>query len=189
MPFITEELWRHLAGPDAGMLITAVWPDFPPQPPTMAQLEMDWVIGVISAIRGVRSEMNIPPGARVPLILKEVSISGEIHEQREQIERLARVELTEDTIPPARGIELVVHGDTFVLALDGIIDFPREKSRLSKELNRVDADLAKFEANLGNKAFRAKARYEVVQELEQRVEGIRRHRDRLQAAYDRLAAV
>ena len=194
MPFITEEVWRHLAGQDAGMLITAAWPDFPPEPPEslapVRLMEMGWVIDVISAIRRVRSEMNVPPGVRVPLIVKDTnSMRGAPDVLREQIERLARVELREDGVPPTRGIQLVVHGETFVLALAGIIDLSREKSRLSKEISRVDADLAKFEANLSNKDFRAKARYEIVQELEQRVEGIRRHRDRLHAAFDRLAAV
>jgi valyl-tRNA synthetase len=99
------------------------------------------------------------------------------------------VELREDSVPSTRGIQVVIHGETFILALGGIIDLTREKSRLSKEISRVEADLAKFEANLGNKGFRAKARYEVVQELEQRVEGIRRHRDRLKVAYERLEAV
>jgi valyl-tRNA synthetase len=153
-------------------------------------VEMEWVVAAISAIRGVRSEMNVPPGARVPLIMKDVgSMRRPLINQREQVERLARVGLREDTIPPTRGIQMVVHGETFILALDGIIDLPREKSRLSKEISRVDADLVKFEANLSNKGFRTKARYEVVQELEQRVEGIRRHRDRLQAAYERLGAM
>jgi valyl-tRNA synthetase len=191
MPFITEEVWRHLAGSDVGMLITAEWPRLSPRPDAVLTLaEMGWAIDVISAIRGVRSEMNVPPGVRVPLIVKDInSMSGTRETLREQIERLARVELREDSAPPTRGIQVVVHGETFVLALAEIIDVPREKSRLSKELSRVDADLAKFEANLMNKAFRVKARREVVEELEQRVEGIRRHRDRLQAACEQLEAV
>ncbi len=191
MPFITEELWRNLAGEESGMLIDAPWPQLSPLNENISQVAvMDWMIGVISAIRAVRSEMNVPPAARIPLILKEVSIRGDIIEQREQIERLARVELREeDTIPPARGIELVVHGDTFVLALGGIVDPVREKARISKEISHADRDIAKFEANLLNKQFRAKAKYEVVEELEQRVDGIRRHRDRLKGALDRLAAL
>jgi len=151
--------------------------------------EMEWVTDVISAIRGVRSELNVPPAARVPLILKDVgSMRGTLDTEREQIERLARVEVKEDSIPPTPGVQVVVHGETFILGLGGIIDFSQEKSRLSKEISRVDGDLTKFEANLSNKVFRARAKREVVEELEQRVEGIRRHRDRLKAAYDRLAA-
>ena len=188
MPFVTEELWQGLAGETAGMLISAPWPDLSPcNKNILAVAVTDWVIGVISAIRSFRSEMNVPFGARVPLILKEVSIKGDLYAQREQIERLARVELKDDTDPPTHGIQLVIHGDIFVLPLDGIIDVAREKSRISREISRVDREIAKFETTLLNKQFRAKADYEVVQELEQRVEGIRHHRARLQTAYDRLA--
>jgi valyl-tRNA synthetase len=190
MPFITEEVWRHLAGQDAGMLISAKWPHFSHEPNPVTLAEMEWVTDVISAIRGVRSEMNVPPGARVPLIMKDVgSMRGTLNNQREQIERLARVELREESVSSIRGIQVVVHGETLILALDGIIDLSREKSRLSKEISRVDQDLAKFEAKLINKGFRAKAKREVVEELEQRVERIHRHRERLHTAYERVEAM
>jgi len=190
MPFVTEEVWENLAGAEAGMLLTASWPDFPPGlTDPVASAEMEWVTDVISAIRGVRSELNVPPSARVPLILKDVgSMRATLGTQREQIESLARVEVREDSIPATPGVQVVVHGETFVLGLGGIIDFSQEKSRLSKEIGRVEGDLTKFEANLSNESFRARAKREVVEELEQRVEDIRRHRDRLRAAYDGLMA-
>ncbi len=190
MPFITEEVWRHLAGRDAGMLITARWPQFSGEPNETTLVEMEWVTDVISAIRGVRSEMNVPPGSRVPLIIKDPgSMRGTVNRQREQIERLARVELMEDGIPPARGIQVVVHGETFMLALDGIIDPSREKLRLSKEIGRLDSEIAKIAAKLDNPQFLAKAKPEVVEDQRGREADASRHRDRLKAAYDRLAAV
>jgi valyl-tRNA synthetase len=190
MPFVTEEVWRQLAGQDAGMLMTAEWPEFRTEPNAFALVWMGWVIDVISAIRGVRSEMNVPPGAVVPLIMKDVgSMRGTLNNQREQIERLARVELREEGVPSASGIRLVVHGETFILALGDVVDLAREKARLAKDISRVDNDLARFEARLSNAGFRAKAEHEVVEELEQRVEGIRRHRDRLRTAYRQLEAL
>ncbi len=74
MPFITEALWRHLAGPKAGMLITAAWPahgaDFADHD---AVAEMEWVVGLISAIRTARSEMNVPGGAELAAIVTKMS--------------------------------------------------------------------------------------------------------------------
>jgi valyl-tRNA synthetase len=184
MPFLTEELWQELGG--AGMLIVAPWPELSPQPDAAVRLaDMKSVIDLISAIRAARSEMNVPPGVRIPLI---GSMRGALSEQREQIERLARVEVQAKDIFAGHGIQVVVDGETFVLAIAGVVDLVLEKSRITKEISRAEGDLAKFEARLGNKGFREKAQREVVEELEQRVEGIRRHRDRLRAAHDRIAA-
>jgi valyl-tRNA synthetase len=189
MPFITEEIWSHFAGENAGLLIAAQWPTLSPASDApLRLLEMRLVTDLISAIRAARAEMNVPPAARVPLI---GSLHGAAFQQRDQIERLARVDVRDagdSAAAERRGIQVVVHGETFVLAIADIIDLPREKARLSKEIGRVDGDLKKFVARLGNSGFRAKAEREIIEELEQRVEGIRRHRDRLQAAYDRIAA-
>jgi valyl-tRNA synthetase len=177
-------LWQELGG--AGMLIVAPWPELSPQPDAAVRLaDMKSVIDLISAIRAARSEMNVPPGVRIPLI---GSMRGALSEQREQIERLARVEVQAKDIFAGHGIQVVVDGETFVLAIAGVVDLVLEKSRITKEISRAEGDLAKFEARLGNKGFREKAQREVVEELEQRVEGIRRHRDRLRAAHDRIAA-
>jgi valyl-tRNA synthetase len=72
MPFITEELWEHLAGRDAGRLITAAWPRYAESlaDPQAAE-EMDWVIRLISDVRAVRAEMNVPPGEKIPLLMRD----------------------------------------------------------------------------------------------------------------------
>jgi valyl-tRNA synthetase len=72
MPYVTEEVWAQLGGTGAGMLLTAKWPELAPDlhdPQSAA--EMEWVVAAISAIRAVRSEMNVPPAARVPLLVKD----------------------------------------------------------------------------------------------------------------------
>ena len=72
MPFISEELWRQLAGDVAGMLIVGSWPDLPPDlHDPDATAEMDWVVAAISAIRAIRTEVNVPAGARLPLLVKD----------------------------------------------------------------------------------------------------------------------
>ncbi|MGH7100367.1 MAG: valine--tRNA ligase, partial [Stellaceae bacterium] len=83
MPFVTEELGQHLAGAKAGLLLTAEWPEFPPDLADPAALaEMEWVVAAISAIRTVRTEMNVPAAARVPLLVKDADPAA--------LDRLAR---------------------------------------------------------------------------------------------------
>ena len=83
----------------------------------------------------------------------------------------------------------MVEGATLILPLGDIVDLDREKARLAKEIGRLDAEIAKFGAKLGNPNFVAKAKPEVVEEQRQREAEAGRDRDRLHAAFDRLAAV
>ena len=88
------------------------------------------------------------------------------------------------TIVPA-----IVPGATLILRLGEVVDLAKEKARLGKEIGRLDADLAKFAAKLGNPAFLSKAKPEIIDEQREREADARRDRDRLQAAYERLEAV
>ncbi len=193
MPFITEEVWRQLAGEDAGVLIAAPWPDLPPDlHDPAAAAEMDWVVAAISAIRAVRSEINVPAAARVPLLVRdaEPDAVARLARHREHFLGLARVEeITAVDAVPAGSVPAVVPGATLILPLGDIVDLGREKTRLAKEIGRLDADLAKLAGKLANPAFLAKAKTEVVDEQREREADIRRDRDRLKAAYDRLEAV
>ncbi len=96
MPFITEELWENLTDGQGGMLIKAEWPQ--PQASWRAPdaaAEMDWVVRLIEAVRAVRSEMNVPAGAKIPLTLKDASPEAQrrIDSHRSLILTLARLEL------------------------------------------------------------------------------------------------
>jgi valyl-tRNA synthetase len=190
MPFITEEVWEHLAGSAAGMLITAPWPDFEDEPadPT-ASAEMEWVVQAISALRALRAEMNVPPAARVALLIKDAEplAKQRLERHREHFVRLARVERFEpvEALPPG-GVQAVVDGATLILGLGEVVDLARERERLGREIGKLDAELAKIAAKLANANFLAKARPEVIEEQRERQADAARDRDRLKAAYDRL---
>ncbi|MGH7093960.1 MAG: class I tRNA ligase family protein, partial [Stellaceae bacterium] len=190
MPFLTEEVWRQLAGGAAGMLMTAAWPE-PQFADAAALAEMEWAVAAISAIRGVRSEMNVPPGARVPLFVRDAdaAATARLAAHCEHFQRLARVEPQPGEPAAAGGIQVVVEGATFILALGDVVDLSREKARLTKEIGRLDGDLAKFAAKLANPAFLERAKPEVVEEQRERAADLRRDRDRLHAAYQRLEMV
>jgi valyl-tRNA synthetase len=193
MPFVTEEVWEHLAGSLGGMLITAAWPDFEHDPadPTAAA-EMEWVVQAISAIRALRAEMSVPPGARVALLIKDAEpIAKErIERHSEHFVRLARVERLEtvETLPPG-GVQVVIDGATLILGLGEVVDLGRERERLGREIGKLDDELGKIAAKLGNPNFLAKARPEIVEEQRERQADASRDRDRLKAAYDRLGVV
>jgi valyl-tRNA synthetase len=192
-PFITEEVWRQLSGEDAGFLIAAPWPDLPPDlHDPAAAAEMDWVVTAISAIRAVRTEVNVPAGARVPMFFREADpdAAARLERHRDHFVRLARVEeIAAVDAVPAGSVPAVVPGATLILRLGEVVDLGREKIRLAKEIGRLDGDLAKFAGKLANPAFLAKAKPEIVEEQREREADIRRDRDRLQAAYNRLETV
>jgi valyl-tRNA synthetase len=194
MPFITEELWRQFGGEAAGMLITSPWPDLPPDlHDPEAAAEMEWVVAAISAIRAIRTEINVPAGARLPLLVKDAdaTAAARIERHREHFARLARVAAIEtaDAVPGgvlAGDVAAVVEGATLVVRVGDVIDLAREKARLAKEIGRLDADLARFAGKLANPEFLAKAKPEVVDEQREREADARRDRDRLQAVYERI---
>ena len=104
--------------------------------------------------------------------------------------RLARVEGFEPVLSmPAGGVPAIVDGATVILCLGDVLDLPREKARLGKEIGKLDAELTKIAAKLANPDFLAKAKAEIVEEQREREADARRDRDRLKAAYDRLEAV
>jgi len=192
MPFITEEVWEQLAGDAARMLITAAWPQVPRDPlDAEASAEMEWVVQAISAIRALRAEMNVPPAARVPLLIKDADpvATQRIERHREHFARLARVDNFETVaaVPPD-GVQTVVDGATLILRLRQVVDFPKERARLGKEIGKLDTELSKIAAKLANPNFLAKAKPEVVEEQRERQMETIRDRDRLRAAYDRLTA-
>src|SRR5438067_4446666 len=192
-PFITEELWQQIGGDKPGMLMVSAWPDLPPDlHDRNAAAEVEWVVAAISAIRAIRTEVNVPAGARVPLLVKDAdaAVRARVERHREHFLRLARIEeITPVETMPAGGVSAVVEGTTLILRLGEVVDLGKEKARLAKELGRLDAELVKMAAKLNNPSFLSKAKPEVVDEQREREADARRDRDRLKAVYDRLEAV
>jgi valyl-tRNA synthetase len=193
MPFITEEVWQNLAGEESGLLLTSSWPEISSetQDPA-ASAEMDWVVEAISALRTLRAEMRVPPAAMIPLLLKDVEplAAERIRRHQEHFVRLSRVEGFEPVLSvPAGGVQAIVDGATLILRLGDVVDLPRERARLGKEIGRLDAELAKIAAKLANPDFVAKAKSEIVEEQREREADVNRDRDRMKAAYDRLTAI
>ncbi len=197
MPFITEELWDKLAEEgaprDEAMLLGAAWPQLPDSfIDPAADAEIGWLVDLVTEVRQLRAEMNVPPSAKPPLTF--VSPSAEnarlIDLHRPLILTLARVsEVTvADTLPPG-AVSLVISGDTAALSLAGIIDLTAEKARLVKEIAAFDSDIGHVNKKLGNPNFVARAAPEVVEEQHEKLAEAEAGKARLEAALKRLEAL
>ena len=191
MPFLTEELWEQ-SGADGGMLIAADWPAIDRGlVDGEADGELGWLVEIVARIRAVRGEMNVPPGAKIPLILKGASAEtrGRVAEHRVLIDRLARLsDIGFGDAVPAGSIQDVVGEATIVLPLADVIDLEQERARLQKEIDRADGEIAKIDKKLSNRGFIAKAPPDVVEENRERREEAEQARAKLAEALKRLEA-
>jgi valyl-tRNA synthetase len=191
MPFVTEELWRVTAegGPArAGLLALALWPvrgaHFGD-----AKEEVNWLIDLVSKVRSVRAEMNVPPATQVPLVLigGHAQTRAWLSAYDAAIKRLARVSSIETADkPPPASAQIITADALACLPLQGIIDFAAEKARLEKEMARVKSDIARIEAKLGNADFVARAPEEVVEGERDKREEAETRRRKLDEALKRL---
>ncbi|MPY70227.1 MAG: class I tRNA ligase family protein, partial [Alphaproteobacteria bacterium] len=193
MPFVTEELWEK-RGPEDGRgaaLIHAVWPRLGPSlVDAAARDEMGWVIRLISDIRAVRAEMNVPPGAKIELVAAGASNETErrLEAHGELIRRLARIQPIRllDGAPPKAAVQIVLEETTYFLPLGDVIDIVQEQARLRKEIEKLDGEVGKLDKKLSNENFVARAPVEVVEENRERRAEYLSARERLAAALRRL---
>ncbi len=203
MPFITEELWAHLGGAQnaetgqvetgQGRLITAPWPSYGDEliDPDAAA-EIDWVIRLISEVRAVRAEMNVPAGAKILLLLRDANATNQarLDRHRDLVTRLARLsglETLEGGEVPKGAVQIVLDEATAVLPLAAVIDVSKELERLKREMTKADSEIAKFDKKLANAQFLSKAPTAVVEEQKERRAESAQLRDKLAAALGRLA--
>jgi valyl-tRNA synthetase len=194
MPFITEEIWEHLAGPEAGMLVTAPWPQHAGSlGDPAAAAEMEWVVRLVSTVRAVRSEMNVPPGAQLPLLLKGASPDSRarLERHRDLVLRLARLASATplEGEAPKGAVQAVLDESTLVLPIGDVVDLAKEKARLAKEVQKLDGEIDKIAKKLGNEQFLSKAKPEIVDEQKERQSEVKEARAKLEEALARLAAI
>ncbi|WP_299826779.1 valine--tRNA ligase [uncultured Roseobacter sp.] len=191
MPFITEELWAA-TGQREKMLVHADWPDY-----TAADLvdpaadqELNWVVSLIEAIRSARTQMHVPAGLYVPLLVTDLDAAGQSAWDRNEvmIKRLARVEaLSRADSFPKGTVTLAVTGGSFGLPLADIIDIAEEKARLQKTLDKLMKELGGLRGRLNNPKFAASAPEKVVAETRANLALREEEEAKLQEALARLA--
>jgi valyl-tRNA synthetase len=222
MPFITEELWavtakrdsllalaawpRQAKGltPEQVALMAAASPIEPvpaialPMLDTAefsdsaAEAEIGWVVDLVTAIRSVRAEMNIPPATLTALVLSGASAETKERAPRwsDVVKRMARLsDISFAGQAPEGSVQLLVRGEVASLPLKGVIDLSAEKVRLDKELAKAEADIKRVDAKLANEKFVANAPEEVVEEEKEKREAAVARKAKILEAMERLKSV
>jgi valyl-tRNA synthetase len=190
MPFITEELWGSRAARRA-MLIVTDWPRveaFPQRPDSAS--EINWLIGLVSEIRSVRTEMRVDAGAKIPLVAIGAPdlVRKRIENYGPLIERLARLSAISLVAAAPRASAQIIHdGAAYALPLEGVIDLNAEKLRLAKEIEKCVKDIAGVDAKFANAQFVERAPPEILDENRQRRIDWEARRAKLAAALEGLS--
>ncbi|HEX3423362.1 MAG TPA: valine--tRNA ligase [Sphingomicrobium sp.] len=188
MPFITEELW-HAMGERPCDLIVAKWCDPKAKVDPDAKQELDWLVRLVSEIRSARTELNVPPSAKLNLFAADASdeTASRLDKNHSMISRLARLDSIQlSTFPGAGAAQLVVDEATFALPLEGVIDIGEERERLSKGAAAAEKERDGLAQRLGNPNFAERAKPEAVEKARLDHEAKSAEAERLRAALERL---
>ncbi len=191
MPFVTEELWGKISDKRPQKLIVTPWPELSGLENPEAEADLDWVVGLITAIRSLRSEMNVPPAAKITMLLRDAS-SAEAKRLQDfnlLIRTLARLEKAEisASADDAKGAAQSVFGTaTILLPLAGVIDVAKESERLNKEKAKLEKEIASLAGRLSNEGFIAKAPANVVEEQKARLAEAKEAAVKVEEALKRL---
>ncbi|MCX7305367.1 MAG: valine--tRNA ligase [Hyphomicrobiales bacterium] len=191
MPFMTEELWAQTAPEGeqrSSLLCHAAWPT-PDFEDDGAAGEINWLIDLVSGIRSVRSEMNVPPAAIAPLVLVGANETSRERVLRHEaaLKRLARVgDISHAAAAPQASAQFVIAEATACLPLGALIDLKAEAARLQKELAKVTEEIARLQNKLGNQKFVANAREDVVAAEREKLDEYREAQAKLDTALSRV---
>jgi valyl-tRNA synthetase len=187
MPFVTEELWNANDRPYE--LIVAKWPAPEAQGDARAKAEIEWLIALVSEIRSARTELNVPPSAKLHLFAANApdETAEQLDRQHSMLSRLARLESIQLSSFDGRGAaQVVIGGTTYALPLEGVIDLNAEKARLEKAAGAAEKERDSLAARLSNPSFTERAKPEAVEKA--RADHVEKsaEAERYRAALERL---
>ncbi|RNJ49194.1 valine--tRNA ligase [Methylocystis hirsuta] len=191
MPFLTEELWaiKGADGPKREtMLALAAWPALEGLEDADAESEIGWVVDLISEVRSLRAEMNLTSETELLLIGADDALKARTERWDETIRKLARLShFGFAEAAPKSSAQIIVRGGVAAMPLEGVIDLGAERTRLAKEIGKLEGELKKLDAKLANEGFLAKAEEEVIDEHRERREETAARVEKLNAALLRLS--
>ncbi len=184
MPFVTEEIWHKLPGTESSIM-SADFPkksDFPEDKDALT--EMDLLMEVITGIRNIRGEMNIPPSKSVSIVIDMVGKeeSDILNRNLAYIQSLAKVDDASivSGVPKPEASATAIFGRNQVhVLLKGLIDFEEERKRLRKEIGKIEKDIQASNKKLTNKSFLEKAPADIVAKVKEKVEDLTLKLDKL----------
>jgi valyl-tRNA synthetase len=191
MPYVTDVLWSEFGFGASGSLIHAAWPEgVPVADAAAAREELSWLVRLVSEVRTVRSEMNVPPSVLAPLMLRDASPQtlARAARWREAIGRMARASDVSALSgePPKHAAQIGLDEAIVVLPLAGLIDLDAEQARLRRERAKAVAEAEKTRSKLARPDFVERAKPEVVEENRERLRNFDADIVRLDAALKRI---
>jgi valyl-tRNA synthetase len=187
MPFVTEELW-HSMGERPYDLIIAKWPKPEAKRDAVAARDIGGLVEVISEVRTMRAELNIPWSAMLaPHVIADSATVERLSGNAATLARMAKLgtPVLAETVPVGSA-QIVVGGQTIAFPLEGAIDLDAEKARLSKAIAAAEKDRDSLAARLGNPSFTERAKPEAVEKARADHDARAAEADRLSAALARL---
>ncbi|MFK0683241.1 valine--tRNA ligase [Ochrobactrum sp. BD67] len=191
MPFMTEELWTLTAGEGQKrdtVLALAAWPELSFEDEEAAA-DINWLVDLVTGIRSVRAEMNVPAGAIAPVVVLDANSASVERFARHDaaIKRLARVESVAFEAQAPKGSAQMLLGEaTICIPLGNLIDLKAESARLAKEAGKIAAEMDRIEKKLSNEKFVANAREEVVEAERERLAELKEAAQRVATAESRI---
>ena len=185
MPFITEEIWQRLPGAGESIMIAPYPRVDGARGDATAAHDMDLVMAAVTAIRGIRGEMRIPPGTPLSVIVRPAADDEALFAATAAlIGALARAEVRVDAkASRQRDTALAVLGASEIYVdLSGVVDLAAERSRLEKEIRRAAETVTFIEAKLARADFVERAPAEIVEKERQRLREQRETQAKLEAS-------
>jgi len=192
MPFVTEEIWQQLPG-CSGSIIVAPFPQADAREfDAAAEKEMETIIQAVTAIRNLRSEINLSPAGRphTDMLCHSDAVMSILQAHTPMMCTLAglkSVAVHRAFQKPPSAVAAVIDGAELFLSLEGLVDCGEEKKRLEKEMKKVLDDLTFINRKLANRDFMDRAPQEVIEKERARAQTLKEKESRLQENIDRIA--
>lgn len=197
MPFVTEEIWSTLPTVK-GSLMEASFPFDEAKAEGVRNLgieeKIDYVFALVSGIRNIRGEMNIPPSLELTVTMKTPDDNEKklIEENSLTIQNLSRLKtlmISKGDEVPASCATAVVNGTIIYVSMQGVIDFEKEEKRLAKELDKVTRELLSISKRLSNESFLDKAPEDVVDKVRQQKDALEDKAEKLKTNLDKIKQI
>ena len=197
VPFVTEELWQQVAprlGIDGGTIMLRAYPeagDVDVSGFGAATGDVEWLKAMVTALRRIRSELNVPPARQVALLLAGGDADDRARADRfagslRFLNRLERIEWLDDAGAAPASAAAVVGELRLLVPLEGLVDLDAERTRLDKELKKVEVEIGKCRGKLASETFVSNAPPAVVEQERKRLADWTTQREALAAQRAKL---
>jgi len=188
MPFITEEIWQLLDERKDGESISITdYPKFDVKKiDESAENEIEFVQDVVTAIRNIRGEMNIPPSKAINVFLKSSKITSAQERYIKSLVKIEDIVIDENLDKPKASASAVVKGCDIFIPLEGLIDVNLERARIEKEISRLLNSYNGVRKKLENENFVSKAPAEVIEREKQKMNDWQKALEKLQSILEDL---